>query len=486
MATGSLNVAAAAFEYASYGWKVVPLLARDKRPRINNWQNDASSDEETISSWFESWPDSNVGVRMGEASGIIDVECDDEAAEELLLKLFDNDVPVTPTFSAVRGKHRLFRWRIDLPEPGKAVFKIGKLEFRTGNGRKGAQSVFPPSTHPTGAPYKWLVHPGESSVAEFSQAAFARLWNWCGEETPLFDSAKERKPQDHWDRIVKGVSEGGRNEDAASLAGKVLLGIADPFDNDQVSVYWKLLEGWNRLNRPPMPEEELRATFDSILSRERRRRTDETYQKEFSKEARPTIGEDRTNDGWKLVILDSKPQVYELYSPLWHDHLDLDSNSILSPKGIRLAALEQRSVWVPQSFDKVWTGTRDTPSLGRQLIESAEVRTAPLEIHRDKVVAALLLEQLRTAKPLGDGQKLDHRGRPTLMEDGSVLFLFATVWKELAYGPDKVLRSELSLILNLCGAKFTESNNRKYKVVDKDGLVKLGNMCAERPLGLGR
>lgn len=476
MATGSL-VSSAAFEYASYGWKVVPLLSNDKRPRINNWQNDASSDEETISKWFDSWPDSNVGIRLGEPSGIIDVECDDEAAEDLLLKLFDGDVPVTPTFSAVRGKHRLFRWRVDLPEPGKAVFKIGKLEFRTGNGRKGAQSVFPPSTHPSGAPYQWLVHPEDVPVAEFSQTAFSRLWNWCGEDS--LENGKERRPKEHWDRIAKGVGEGGRNEDAASLAGKILNGIADPFDNDCVSIYWKLLEGWNRLNRPPMNEDELRATFESILSRERKRRTDETYQKEFSKESRPEIGE-KNNDGWKLVILDSKPQVYELFSPLWHDYLELDSSSVLSPKGIRLAALEQRRVWVPQTFDKVWTGTRDTPSLGRQLIEAAEVRTAPLEIHRDKVVATLLLDQLRGAKPLGDGQKLDHRGRPTLMDDGSVAFLFSTVWKELAYGPDKILRAELSYILRLCGAKFLDFGGRKYKVVDKSGLVKLGDLCTER------
>src|SRR6185437_1671319 len=135
----SQAVLAAALEYDGYRWRVLPL--RDgKIPRIKAWKREASIDEEASAAWWGQWPDANVGVKLGPDSGIVDVECDSPVAEQLLLKLFANDRPVTPTSQPSRGKPRLFRWRPDLPSPDKNSSKIGKLEIRTGNGEKGAQS----------------------------------------------------------------------------------------------------------------------------------------------------------------------------------------------------------------------------------------------------------------------------------------------------------------------------------------------------------
>jgi hypothetical protein len=80
---------------------------------------------------------------------------------------------VVPTFRGKRGKHRLFLWSADLPHPDKAVFKIRGVEFRTGNGGKGAQSLFPPSVHPGGPVYAWLVHPDGAGSASFPDEALA-------------------------------------------------------------------------------------------------------------------------------------------------------------------------------------------------------------------------------------------------------------------------------------------------------------------------
>jgi hypothetical protein len=135
------------------------------------WQKLATTDPAVIARW---WPPGalwNLGVQLGPRSGIIDVECDTPEAERALADLLGESYPVVPTFKGKRGNHRLFLWAPDLPRPDKAVFHFRGVEFRTGNGDKGAQSLFPPSVHPDGPVYTWLVHPDEADPVPFPAAA---------------------------------------------------------------------------------------------------------------------------------------------------------------------------------------------------------------------------------------------------------------------------------------------------------------------------
>jgi len=84
-------------------------------------------------------------------------------------------------------------------KPGKAVFKLGKLEFRTGNGGKGAQSVFPPSVHPSGVSYKWTIAPRDAEVMEIPDAVLTRLWNSLGDGA-AGEAEFEARPPEHWER----------------------------------------------------------------------------------------------------------------------------------------------------------------------------------------------------------------------------------------------------------------------------------------------
>ncbi len=169
-----------ALRYAQSGWKVLPIASHEKRPVITRWQEQASCDPLVIADWWNHWPDANVGLLLGEGSGVIDIECDSPDAEEVLKTLFDGELPSTPTYKSTRGCHRLFEWTPELPFPGKAVFKIGpqkSLEIRTGNGGKGAQSLLPPSIHPTGAQYVWLpgLSPDDVTVGELPHTVLEKL-----------------------------------------------------------------------------------------------------------------------------------------------------------------------------------------------------------------------------------------------------------------------------------------------------------------------
>lgn len=260
----------AAIDYAARGWRVVPLIEREKRPRLKAWQREATTDEATICRWWEAWPAANVGVLMGPTSNLIDLECDSPEAEQDLLRTFGDSAPVTPTFQGSRGKHRLFRWRAGLP--AVACCHFGKVECRLGNGDRGAQSVFPPSIHPTGEVYKWLIGPDDVDVAELPDAVAAMMFNMAGEPTLAPPVTASGKTSEDWAAIAAGVGEGGRNQAAAQLIGLTLHNMADPGDNAAVANAWALVEAWNERNSPPLPVKELRATFDSILRNERAKR----------------------------------------------------------------------------------------------------------------------------------------------------------------------------------------------------------------------
>jgi len=145
--------------YAFHGWHVLPVLGKVPQGG-EGWQNKTTRNVDAVSSYFNYYGNHDgVGVLLGKKSGIVDIECDSDEAEDTLLELLNGEFPKTPTFQSTRGKHYLFKWRDGLPE--KAVFKINGLEFRTGNGAA-AQSVFPPS-----GDRWWVISPAEAAVAEF-------------------------------------------------------------------------------------------------------------------------------------------------------------------------------------------------------------------------------------------------------------------------------------------------------------------------------
>jgi hypothetical protein len=165
----------AALGYASRNWRVLQVHLRSKRPVVTAWQRVATTDPALIERWWEIGPYCNVGVQLGPHSGLLDVECDSPEAERELGALLGQSAPVVPTLRGKRGPHRLFSYTPDLPCPDKAAFHFRGIEFRTGNGGKGAPSLFPPSVHPDGPVYTWLVGPDEADPVAFPASALAAI-----------------------------------------------------------------------------------------------------------------------------------------------------------------------------------------------------------------------------------------------------------------------------------------------------------------------
>lgn len=463
------NLLQAALEYASYGWRVHPLhhitngrcscgrkcgKSAGKHPLLESWGEKATTDEDTIVEWWDNSPDANLGVVFGEQSGIIDIECDGPEFEKRLTEIFGGEFPACPTFTSGRGKHRIFAWTADLPCQDKDGFKIGGIEFRTGSKASGQQSVFPPSTHYSGKKYEWLIHPSEVDPPTIPPRVMDRIWEELGfARESLHQSSKS---PEEWEKIIDGVGEGSRNDTAASLIGKILRSI-DVHDNEAIRVQYNLIVSWNQRNSPPLDENELRRVFTSILRAEQKRRTNDEFESSFSKFVDvqdPGKPSDpiRTVGDWKLVMVESNPKVFRLYSPLWSSmtkegFIELTASQFKSSGAIEIQALEQAGVWVESDFKKVWNGTSKKKGLAAQLMESAETIEAPTEEHRINYVAQKLLKEFDRA---GDfDEERGHSRSPQRMPDGSIVFDFQYILDKHCMGAEAIKRTELSKVIRM-------------------------------------
>lgn len=145
-----------------HGAKIIPVMRNQKRPAGMAWQTLATNDEATIAAWLQR---GNIGICLGHGN-IIDVEYDDHAAYESFMAMETaSGTPLheieTPCWQSARGMHHLYRLADQLP--GMACTKVRGVEIRIGG--RAAQSVLPPSVHPSGYRYNWLVSPQQCSPA---------------------------------------------------------------------------------------------------------------------------------------------------------------------------------------------------------------------------------------------------------------------------------------------------------------------------------
>ena len=105
----------AALTYASWGWRVLPVIPNDKRPATAHGVNDATSDQEQIRKWWSANPEFNIGIAAGEASGIVVFDIDprnggDDSWDEFIKEHGD-----TPDgayqLTAGGGQHYIANWQ---------------------------------------------------------------------------------------------------------------------------------------------------------------------------------------------------------------------------------------------------------------------------------------------------------------------------------------------------------------------------------------
>lgn len=458
-------------EYSSLGWRLIPIARATKRPLVDKWPERATFDAETIADWWERWPEANVAIVLGQASGLIDIEIDDDEDQADFDRLFegvDQNEMITPSFRSARGTHRLFRWTAEIPQAAMSgAGKWGaKLAIRAGSR---CYSVFPPSVHESGRKYEWLIPPGVADVAPLPELVLARLALPAGDQGPDRGGSGV-----DWSKIEAGVGEGERNEAAARLAGRYLGELADLADGEEIAAAWLRLRGWNLDNRPPLDEPELRRTFESILGAETAARATngkKTAQTSPRREkASQAAGEGSERGATKipglpedirLVIIDSSKPVFVLISESFRQAVELTPAQFYSFHQTRTAIAAKCLIQIPKQLSKKWEKVTGT------LLSAAELRPPGDDVELWDLIGQILVEMMDEA-PESDVPK-----RSMVRIGRDLLFRYEWLVDELSRRPFKIDVSEFGRFLNSLGVESRQlavlgGGRPKFRLISPD------------------
>ncbi|MGA2628385.1 MAG: phage/plasmid primase, P4 family [Candidatus Bathyarchaeia archaeon] len=247
-----LTVLEAALAFYDSGLVVIPLKSRDKTPALDTWcqyEKEKPSREQT-QAWFTN-NNVNIGIICGDISNGFIVQ--DFDSEEAFTKFFGPDAnkikAEAPTVRTGRGLHVWYRSE----EHGIRGFRIAELEMDLK--ANGGYVVAPPSIHSNGSTYTFLNELREPLRIKDLVKSIRTRCQQLGVKTQ-----REIVPIKE---ILAGVDEGRRDTSAIQLATY--------FRQQNLTPEETLLkmQEWNQLNKPPLPDDQIRLKVGNAYKTEK-------------------------------------------------------------------------------------------------------------------------------------------------------------------------------------------------------------------------
>ncbi|MDE2058616.1 MAG: bifunctional DNA primase/polymerase [candidate division NC10 bacterium] len=229
-----------ALDLARRGWPVFPLhtiidgrctckdddceKSAGKHPRIAGGFTYASTVELTITHWWTRWPDANIGIATGKASGFFVVDVDPRHGGDDTLRELEaqhGELPSTvESQTGGGGFHKLFKYPGYPIKSGSGVLGSG-LDIKS----DGGYIVAPESLHESGQRYVWEAssHPNDVAIAE------PPAWLLTMLTAKANGNGQERRTQGDWLALLQGAPSGTRYDVATQIAGH-FLGIGRPVE----------------------------------------------------------------------------------------------------------------------------------------------------------------------------------------------------------------------------------------------------------------
>ena len=257
------------------GWAVLPLHSMRgdccscgsyacpspaKHPRTRRGVSDASRDEEQIRGWWQRWPDANIGIATGHASGIMVIDIDprhygDEHYADLLGEAGLDSLP--DSLQCLTGGGG---WHDYLAIPQDAdIRNAASVRGHEGVDIRGTGGyvVAPPSVHATGRGYCWEMASDPTDGAEIAPCP-PRLLELLSGRQPRIRSVRDGdRPRQS--RPVGKIREGGRNNDLARYLGGLRSMGADLDELVERGMRYSEAQ-----HEPPLPAREIMAVARSI------------------------------------------------------------------------------------------------------------------------------------------------------------------------------------------------------------------------------
>lgn len=238
----SNNILDIALTYASWGWKVVPVVPNGKIPATAHGVKDATDDPDKIKAWWTKNPNMNIGIAAGEASGIIVYDIDPrnggDDSWDIWLKENGKLPDGVMALTAGGGQHHIAQY-----QPGIKSCKLRQGIDLLSDGR---YFVAYPSTI-DGRSYEW-----EASSDPFQDVKpFKIPHKWL-------DAMQDRRAESV-SSVVGDLIKGDRNNGLTSLAGAMRhLGLREN----------EILQALTVVNDtrcvPPLPDSEIRQIARSV------------------------------------------------------------------------------------------------------------------------------------------------------------------------------------------------------------------------------
>jgi hypothetical protein len=257
---------ASALWYAQHlGWKVFPVHGvhdgkctcnvvncehPGKHPRTAHGFKDATADIAQIERWWTDWPNANIGLATGEASGVDVLDVDHRACgDESLWELEKQHGELPPTVLSLTGGGGSHVFGCHVKGLKNQAGEIGEgLDFKT----SGGYVILPPSNHISGHSYVWegAHRPNEIELQPFPEWLLALIRSASAQNGNRTSNAKpvgDKIPQRH------------RNTDLTSLAGSMRRrGMTAE------EIYAALAEVNRRRCDPPLAQPEIRKIAESV------------------------------------------------------------------------------------------------------------------------------------------------------------------------------------------------------------------------------
>jgi hypothetical protein len=239
-----------ALAYRKFGFSVIPLIPRDKKPLIawKKYQTHIASDQE-LKDWFLG-KNNGIGIVTGEISNLIVLDADSEQTSAWVeQKGIDKGIRV----KTAKGMHYYLKWQEGFRNAVR-LKDLGGLDIRG----EGGYVCAPGTIHPTGFVYEFVK--GMPAVLVDSPEWLLEGLDF---ENGVMVPNGEKEPITE---IVKGCESGSRNQSLARFIGVVvkMVGFEESLE---------VALNWNKTNTPPLPTDEVVETVKSIWKREQSKLT---------------------------------------------------------------------------------------------------------------------------------------------------------------------------------------------------------------------
>ncbi len=169
--------------YAALGWCIIPIREHSKKPSVQ-WERFQAErpGTEDLRKWFGAGPH-NVAVVLGPVSGGLACrDFDVEGAYDRWVASCPKLARTLPTVQTARGAHVYCRGHFE------GIRDLGDGELRGSRG----YCLLPPSVHPDGPTYTWLIEPSRENLLEVDaqQAGFLDVPALCTERTERTESTE--------------------------------------------------------------------------------------------------------------------------------------------------------------------------------------------------------------------------------------------------------------------------------------------------------